>query len=153
MSWTDLEARVDRELKAMPAPEAPATLLPNVMRAVALAAARPTPWYSRAWLTWPRLAQAASLAFVLMAAVAAWREVPAAWTWAMGEASAATPIPAWFDGVADFGARVLALARVPWQILEPVASYFGLLALAASLVMAVFWFAFTRLNAGGVSIR
>jgi len=154
MSWTDLEQRVDRELKAMPQPEAPSTLVPNVMRAVAAAAAAaPSPWYSRAWLTWPRMAQAASLAFVLLAAIAAWREVPAAWAWAMGEASAAITMPAWLSSLADFGALVLALARVPWQILQPIASYYGLLALAASLVMVTSWYAFNRLNAGGVSFR
>ena len=181
MSWTDLEQGIDRELKALPQPEAPDTLVPSVMRAVALAATRTTPWYSRAWLAWPKPAQAASLAFVFLAAIAAWREGPVLWAWAMGAASAATPMPAVESGVIfraqdpEDGAmlavrsryndvlffmlqngrpgQVLAIARLPWQFLEPIVFYFAVLALAASLTLSASWFAFTRLNAGGVSLR
>ena len=153
MSWTDLEQGIDRELKALPQPEAPDTLVPSVMRAVALAATRTTPWYSRAWLAWPKPAQAASLAFVFLAAIAAWREGPVLWAWAMGAASAATPMPAWIAGLSEFAGQVLAIARLPWQFLEPIVFYFAVLALAASLTLSASWFAFTRLNAGGVSLR
>jgi hypothetical protein len=64
----DLERLIDRELRTLPAPRAPRTLLPRVMAAVNQAAERP--WYSRAWLQWPIAAQLAS-ALVLIAAVAA----------------------------------------------------------------------------------
>jgi len=66
MDPADLERLVDRELRALPAPRAPRTLLPQVMAAVALAR---RPWYSRAWLTWPAAWQAVSVV-VLLAAVA-----------------------------------------------------------------------------------
>jgi len=66
MDPADLERLVDRELRALPAPRAPRTLLPRVMAVVALAQ---RPWYSRAWLTWPAAWQAVSVV-VLLAAVA-----------------------------------------------------------------------------------
>lgn len=153
MSWTELEGQVDRELKALPQPEAPSTLVPAVMRAVALAATRETPWYSRAWLLWPRTAQAASLALVVLAGVAFWREAPAVWAWAMSVASAAAPTPAWVTGLFDQIGQVMAVARLPWHVLQPVVSYFALLALAASLTLAAFWHAFTKLTTEGVPLR
>ena len=66
MDPADLERLIDRELRALPAPSAPRTLLPRVMAAVASAR---RPWYSRAWLTWPAAWQAVSVV-VLLAAVA-----------------------------------------------------------------------------------
>jgi len=54
------DAAIDRALRALPPPRAPRTLLPRVMAAVARERARP--WYSRAWLAWPRRWQAASIA-------------------------------------------------------------------------------------------
>jgi hypothetical protein len=66
MDPADLERLVARELRALPPPRAPRTLLPRVMAAVALAQ---RPWYARAWLTWPAAWQAVSIV-VLLAAVA-----------------------------------------------------------------------------------
>src|SRR5262245_31979873 len=151
MEWSDLEKLVDRQLKAMPTPEAPRSLVSNVMHAVAVASAQPARWHLRGWSAWPRMAQAASLAFVLLAAVAFWRESGDLWAWVTNSAPLTTP--AWWSGLTDAFGRVVALARLPWQILEPVVSYFGVLALVASLAMAASWFAFTRLISGGVSIR
>ena len=47
----ELEALVDRELRRLPLPRAPHTLLPRVMAAVEAWAQRP--WYTRAWFAWP----------------------------------------------------------------------------------------------------
>src|SRR5262245_34080988 len=148
MEFADLEQLIDRELKAMRAPDAPSSLVPNVMRAVETSSAR---WYSRGWLAWPRPAQAASLAFVILAAIAFFRESGALWAWVTSSASVTTP--AWLSGLGDAFTRVLTVARVPWHMLEPVVSYFALLALAASLAMTASWFAFTRLISGGVPTR
>ena len=52
----DLERLVDRELKRLPQPRAPRSLLPRVMAAVA--EPRPLKWYSRPWLAWPWALQA-----------------------------------------------------------------------------------------------
>ena len=68
MDPTDLERQIDRELRALPAPLAPRTLLPRIMAAVEETARRP--WYTRAWLEWPIAWQMTS-ALVLIGVVAA----------------------------------------------------------------------------------
>src|SRR5258706_15102749 len=60
MHPVDLETLVDRELRQLPAPRAPHTLLPRVLAAVQQWSQRP--WYTRAWFTWPAAAQIASAA-------------------------------------------------------------------------------------------
>ncbi len=60
MTPDELEKMIDCELKRLPAPRAPRTLLPRVLAAVQARAT--APWYQRAWLTWPRQWQALSLA-------------------------------------------------------------------------------------------
>ena len=69
MDPADLERLIDRELRMLPPPVAPRTLLPRVMTAVQAAQ---RPWYSRAWLTWPLGWQAASVAvlFAVLAGIA-----------------------------------------------------------------------------------
>lgn len=66
MDPADLEREIHRELRALPPPTAPATLLPRVMAAVRQAPA--APWYTRAWRTWPAVWQAASLVVLLAVA-------------------------------------------------------------------------------------
>jgi len=69
MDGADLERLVDRELRRLPLPRAPQTLLPRVMAAVE--ARVRAPWYRRPWRTWPigwRLASAAACAVVVAAA-------------------------------------------------------------------------------------
>jgi hypothetical protein len=60
MKTPDLETLVDRELRRLPTPRAPQTLLPRVMSAVQAWAGRP--WYTRAWVTWPLAWQIVSVA-------------------------------------------------------------------------------------------
>src|SRR5687768_17867987 len=67
MDPADLEHLLDRELRKLPPPRAPRTLLPRVMAAVHQSIHRP--WYSRAWLTWPIGWQVASVC-LLFGAVA-----------------------------------------------------------------------------------
>ena len=67
MDPADLERLIDRELRALPAPRAPRSLLPRVMGAVEDAARRP--WYTQAWLQWPVAWQMTS-ALVLMGVIA-----------------------------------------------------------------------------------
>lgn len=68
MDPADLERLIDRELRSLPTPGAPRSLLPRVMAAASEAAYRP--WYSRAWLQWPVRWQFAS-ALMLIGVVAA----------------------------------------------------------------------------------
>lgn len=74
-SFDDLERRVDGGLRRLPPPLAPDTLLPRVLAAVDEWARRP--WYTRAWFTWPAGWQAASIAALVLVAVAAWMLPPA----------------------------------------------------------------------------
>jgi len=59
----DLERQINRELRALPTPRAPRTLLPRIMAAVEESARRP--WYMRAWLEWPTSMQLASAVLLI----------------------------------------------------------------------------------------
>lgn len=148
----DFERRIDRELKALAAPTAPATLVPRVMAAVALADR--APWYSRAWLTWPRAAQAASVLLLAALGTAAWFLMPSALAWADGAVALGAPLAARVSIVADWAGRVLAIGRVIWLVvLQPTVLYFSLIAVFASLMAAACWAALDRLALGGASLQ
>jgi hypothetical protein len=74
MSFDDLERRVHDELRRLPAPLAPGTLLPRVLAAVDAWARRP--WYARAWFTWPIGLRVASVAALVAAAYGMWNLPP-----------------------------------------------------------------------------
>jgi hypothetical protein len=152
MAWSELEQQTDRALKALPEPHAPSSLVPNVMRAVAAASEARTPWYSRAWLTWPLEAQLASLALVAIVGAAFWREGPIAWTWA-SSAFSTVRTPAWVSTSLDLANRALSIGRLPWHFFQNVLLYFALLALVASIATIASWHAFTRLISEGASVR
>jgi hypothetical protein len=66
MHSADLERLVDAELRSLPTPYAPRTLLPRVLSAAQNWTLRP--WYARAWFTWPLAWQAVAMcALVLLA--------------------------------------------------------------------------------------
>jgi hypothetical protein len=67
MHPVDLEILVGRELRRLPVPRAPQTLLPRVLAAVQAWAQRP--WYERAWFTWPVGLQIASIAALIVIVV------------------------------------------------------------------------------------
>jgi hypothetical protein len=67
----ELERVIHAELTRLPEPRAPHTLLPRVMLAVESGSHRA--WYTRAWVTWPRWSQAASLAAVSIVVYGLWR--------------------------------------------------------------------------------
>ena len=75
MLFADLEQRVDRELRRLPAPRAPHMLLPRVLAAVEAWVNRP--WYTRAWFTWPLGWQVASVALVAAVFIGVWLLPPA----------------------------------------------------------------------------
>lgn len=75
MQFSDLERKVDGDLRRLPAPRAPHTLLPRVMAAVEAWARRP--WYTRAWFTWPIGWQVASIVLLALVAAGGWM-LPAA---------------------------------------------------------------------------
>jgi hypothetical protein len=61
---SDLEITLGRELRQLPSPRAPHTLLPRVLAAVNAWTRRP--WYERAWFTWPLGWQIASAATLVL---------------------------------------------------------------------------------------
>ena len=67
MHSADLGELVDSELRRLPVPRAPLTLLPRVLAAVQMWTIRP--WYARAWFTWPLAGQIATV--LALGAVAA----------------------------------------------------------------------------------
>jgi hypothetical protein len=71
----DLETLADRELRRLPLPRAPQTLLPRVIGAVQHWTERP--WYTRAWFAWPAAWRVSSLAPVVLLAYLVWRLPPA----------------------------------------------------------------------------
>ncbi len=148
----DLERRIDRELKALPAPVAPRTLVPRVMAAVAYADR--APWYSRAWLAWPRAAQAASVLLLAALGAAAWFAMPSVLAWADAVVPAGAPLVAKVSLATDWAGRVLAVGRVIWLVvLQPVVIYLSLIAVVASLMGAACWAAIDRLALGGASLQ
>ena len=126
---TDLDHQLDHELRRLPAPTAPVSLLPRVMQAVAQAEAKP--WYSRAWVTWPRAVQAFSAVLLLGVIVGLWRIAPVA--------VAAIPL---FNEVST-------LTRVLWNVvLQPIAFYFFVLSIGFALACGLLWTAVNRIALG-----
>jgi len=149
MNPIDLEQLVDSELKRLPTPHAPRTLMPRVLAATA---ARPDAKPVRDWTAWSR-----------------------AWQFAGGTVAAATLIGLWklvafsapllqqllpgigFSRAASFtrGADDAAtVVRVLWDVvLQPVATYVSILTISFALACALLWTAVERLAPGGASQR
>jgi hypothetical protein len=70
----DLADAVDRELRRLPMPRAPETLLPRVLEAAGAWAGRP--WYTRAWFSWPAGWRAASAAAFALLVFGVWTLPP-----------------------------------------------------------------------------
>ena len=130
-----LERLLDRELRALPAPRAPQTLLPRVMAAAARhprQTASPT-----GWSTWSAGWQAASIAILLLLVSTV------AWLFA------APPAPV-VETTRTAG-ELAALMRVFWDVLlQPVATYIFVLGLSLALACAAAWAAL-ELALGGAS--
>ena len=130
MHPADLETLVDRELRDLPSPRAPHTLLPRVMAAVEQLSRRP--WYTRAWLTWPLGWQLASLAALALVVAGGTVLIPGAQAAAGDVTSRLVPavsrfVPGAVSDVLAAASRVDATmnaGRVVWRTLvEPLATY------------------------------
>lgn len=131
MDEIDLERLVDRELKQLPVPRAPRSLLPRVMAAVS---ARPAAWYARPWLLWPRWLQALSAVAFAGIAVGAWM----LWTEA--------------PQLAQRLNQMAAVSRALWNVLfGPLAFIILGLTILVALACAAAWTAVTRVTFGGAS--
>jgi hypothetical protein len=143
MHPVDLETLVDRELRRLPLPRAPHTLLPRVLAAVQAWAQRP--WYERAWFTWPLGWQMASIAALILIVGAGAALLPK--TLAATGAVASTLTGRVMEDVAPVAQRVAVTTntlRVIWRALfEPLVVYASGLVVLMSLACA----------AGGVTLN
>ena len=144
MHPVDLETLVGGELRRLPTPRAPQTLLPRVLAAVHAWAQRP--WYERAWFTWPVGLQIASVAALILIVVGGAMLLPG--TMAFAGVAASTITERVMEDVAPATklAGVTADAvRVIWRVLfEPVAVYAFAIVLLMWLACAAFGAALTR---------
>jgi len=74
MQFDELEQHVHEDLRRLPEPRAPETLLPRILAAVEAWANRP--WYARAWFTWPLGWQAVSIVLLAAGIYATWNLPP-----------------------------------------------------------------------------
>lgn len=153
MNQFDLQQLLDRELKRLPAPRAPRTLLPRVLAATVQGVpSRP----QSGWLVWPRSWQIASAALLLALAAGGWMLWPILMTVdfgarPMGNTGNTPSRIATVVRSADEGA---AIVRVLWQVvLQPIATWVSVLAIALTLACGVLWTALERFALGGASQR
>ena len=145
---TDLDHQLDHELRRLPAPIAPVSLLPRVMQAVAQAEEKP--WYSRAWVTWPRPVQLSSAVLLLALMAGLWRIAPIAFAsipdfWSPALAAGADRIAPVMRFLKDGST----LTRVLWDVLiQPIAVYFLMLTVALALACGLLWTAVKRIALG-----
>ena len=146
MDPADLERLIDRELRALPAPRAPRTLLPRILAAVEQPA--PRRWYARTWIDWPAAVQVASVILLLGTVAGAAQLLPTV----QAAASALTVVVEARAEVAET-ARDVEVAttamRVLWRALvAPVVPYAFGLVLLMCVACAIFGTALNHLVFG-----
>jgi len=135
MDPADLERLLDRELRQLPEPRAPETLLARVMTAAARHGERTAP--ATGWSTWSAGWQAASVAVLLVFVAGIW--------WLL-----ASP-PAPVSNMAKTAGETAAVMRLFWNVLlQPVATYIFVLGLSLALACAAAWAAL-EVALGGAS--
>ncbi len=146
MDPADLERLIDAQLKQLPAPQAPATLLPRVLAA----ACRPAPWHARPWLAWPRPWQVASATLFVALGIGAamvitgWPLAPHA-----GSAPLFSHVGSGFSRISSVVQQTTTLARALWQVLlGPAAFWLLAVTISLSLACALFWSALERVAVG-----
>lgn len=121
MDPADLDAQLDRELRDLPLPRAPRTLLPRVLAATAHRHGRAT-----GFLTWPLGWRVVSVALVALVGIGLWL-------------LAATP-PERVSHAAETAGEVATLLRVLWDVMfQPVATYVTILGVSLALACALAW--------------
>ncbi|MEO8481593.1 MAG: hypothetical protein ABI634_05235 [Acidobacteriota bacterium] len=148
MDHDELEHLIDRELRDLPAPRAPRSLLSRVMAAGAEAQ---RPWYARAWRTWPVGWQAASVVLCLALLTVTGLSLPIA------QASIAAESAPMIGRVTTDVWQVIArtmdaqrAAEIVWRVvIGPVASVAVLPILAMLVASLAFGAALSRLAFGG----
>ena len=136
----DLERLIDGELRQLPVPRAPRSLLPRVMAAVSArgsVAARPRPSVTAA--DGGRLVLAAALALLVVTTGA---------TLFVWDGLVGGP----FAGIAERLAQIAVLMRVLWHfLLEPVVTYAAVFVLVVAFAASACWSALRHLALEGAS--
>ena len=150
MNPIDLERLVDAELKRLPVPRAPRTLLPRVLAAASAQPQHGAP--TRGWTFWPRGWQIAGAGVAAAFLVGIWKLA------AFAQPFISDLLPSLGFGRATAFTRgaddAVTVARVLWDVLlQPVATYVSILAISLALACALLWTAVERLAPGGASKR
>ena len=150
MNPHDLEQLVDAELKRLPTPRAPSTLLPRVLAATTAQPPHAKP--RRGWTIWPRGWQLVGGSLAAAVLVGIWRLAAIVQPY-LGDLLTLGG----FDRAASFTRRAdeaATLVRVLWEVLlQPVATYVSILAITFALACALLWSVVERLAPGGASQR
>lgn len=151
MSPFELDRHVHRDLRRLPEPKAPATLLPRILAARARLDARP--WYRRAWVSWPlgwrvasTVASAAMIAALSLATAAFYPEL-AAWMTAAGN-GAALRVGRLAPGLRE---TVITLDAIWQALIRPLGWYLVVPLFMMWAACAAFGVALTRIASGEVS--
>lgn len=151
--YRELEALVDRSLKALPAPKAPRTLLPRVMAAVAASEQARVRKAHRPWFTWPLAWQAALIAAVVVLAAAGF--ALASYTSSghgLPAPAAAAPLLSWASSVVEVADAAVSVVSIVWQTyLRPIVGYLLAWVVLMSAACATFGLALGRVALGGAS--
>ena len=150
MHPAELEALVGRELKRLPVPRAPHTLLPRVLAAVQQWSRRP--WYARAWLTWPLWWQLVSATALILLLVGGAILLPSARTAVSGATSpVAAAVLSRVTGLWERAATTMQASRIIWRVtVEPLVVYLFALVALMSLACAAFGTALNRVAFGRI---
>ena len=137
MDPVDLEQLLGRELKALPQPRAPRTLLPRVIAATVDRAGDTRA--ATGWSTWSRGRQLGSIAALMVLIAGGWLLMPAP--------------PREITDATRAAAETATVIRVFWQVLfGPIAIYIAILGVALTLACGAAWAAF-EVALGGASHR
>ena len=148
--FQELEQLIDRRLKQLPAPRAPETLAPGVLRAVRAAAPAAAP---SGWWGWPavwRVASAAALVVVLIGLIQIWPAIDG--TLALAWSRVAEAVGPYTSTVADAISPFVTAGRVIWRVVvQPVGLFLVVFIAVMGAACAAFGTAWRHVAFGGIT--
>jgi len=139
MHPADLERLVDAEIRSLPMPHAPRTLLPRVLSAAQNWMLRP--WYARAWFTWPLAWQSVTICALVLSAWGGLTLMSVVHA-AMSGGSSADVVASTVNDIARFVRGVAAMVEAGQDLsrtlLVPIARVVSAIAVVMYVACAVF---------------